>query len=73
VALRDVVDPELGINVVDMSLVYRAAWTVVGIQVALALTTQSCPFREMLLEAARQALRRHSAETRIAVELVWEL
>jgi metal-sulfur cluster biosynthetic enzyme len=72
-ALQDVVDPELGINIVDIGLVYRAIWTTAGIEVAITLTTPSCPFGEMLVEEARTALRSHFPETSsIHIELVWD-
>jgi metal-sulfur cluster biosynthetic enzyme len=73
VALQGVVDPELGINIVDIGLVYRAVWTTAGIVVALTLTTPSCPFGEMIVDEARKALRSHFPETpSIHVELVWD-
>jgi metal-sulfur cluster biosynthetic enzyme len=71
--LHCVVDPELGINIVDIGLVYRAIWTKAGIEVAITLTTPSCPFGEMLVEEARRALQRGFPETSsIHVELVWD-
>jgi metal-sulfur cluster biosynthetic enzyme len=72
-ALQGVVDPELGINIVDIGLVYHAMWTGTGIEVAITLTTPSCPFGEMLVEEARKALRSNFPETSsIHVELVWD-
>ena len=72
-ALRDVIDPELKISIDDLGLVYRADWTVRGIEVALTLTTPSCPLEEMLVQQAEQSLRARYPETAyIGVELVWE-
>ena len=56
-ALRDVVDPELGINVVDLGLVY-------GVSLAddrsatidMTLTTAACPLTDVIEEQAASAL-----------------
>lgn len=71
--LKDVIDPELGVNIVDLGLVYRAAWTADGIEVALTMTTPSCPLGEMLVDEAERALRSRFPEaSAICVNLVWD-
>jgi metal-sulfur cluster biosynthetic enzyme len=71
--LKDVIDPELGISIVDLGLVYHAAWSTRGIEVALTMTTPSCPWAEMLVRKAEQALHERFREiATIRVELVWE-
>ena len=71
--LRAVVDPEVGINIVDLGLVYRAERTVDAIDVAMTMTTRACPLGEMMLEEARAALARHFPDVpRIATNLVWD-
>ena len=72
-ALKQIIDPELGISIVDLGLVYRAEWTKSGINVALTVTAPSCPIGEMLVEEAKTALRvRFSDMASIHVELVWD-
>ena len=72
-ALRAVNDPEIGINIVDLGLVYEAERTAEGIDVKLTLSTPSCPMSEMLVEEAREALQARFADARsINVELVWD-
>jgi metal-sulfur cluster biosynthetic enzyme len=56
-ALRDVVDPELGVNVVDLGLVYGV--TVTGERVAtidMTLTSAACPLTDVIEDQARSAL-----------------
>lgn len=55
-AMRDVVDPELGINVVDLGLVYgiQAADGVATID--MTLTSAACPLTDVIEEQARAAL-----------------
>jgi metal-sulfur cluster biosynthetic enzyme len=73
-ALRAVNDPEIGINIVDLGLVYRAERKLEGsIEVQLTLSTPSCPMSEMLLDEAREALQARFADApSIHVELVWD-
>jgi len=56
-ALRDVVDPELGVNVVDLGLVYGV--TVESDRTAtidMTLTSAACPLTDMIEDQAGQAL-----------------
>lgn len=72
-ALRAVTDPEVGINIVDLGLVYRAERSPGAIEVSLTMSTPSCPLSEVLIENARDALRDRFADVpRIQVELVWD-
>jgi metal-sulfur cluster biosynthetic enzyme len=65
-ALKDVVDPELGINVVDLGLVY-------GVQVDdgniatidLTLTSAACPLTDVIEDQTRAALDGLVADYRI--------
>jgi metal-sulfur cluster biosynthetic enzyme len=61
-ALKDIDDPELGINIVDLGLVYRAERTRDGIAVDMTMTTPTCPIGEMLRLQAEAALRRRFAD-----------
>jgi metal-sulfur cluster biosynthetic enzyme len=71
-ALRDVSDPELPLNVVDMGLVY-GVWLEDGIaQVKLTYTSMGCPCAEFILEDVRERLLREERVARVEVEIVWD-
>jgi metal-sulfur cluster biosynthetic enzyme len=56
-ALKDVVDPELGINVVDLGLVYGVAVDDGNIAVIdLTLTSAACPLTDVIEDQTRAAL-----------------
>ncbi|RAI33152.1 metal-sulfur cluster assembly factor [Rhodoplanes serenus] len=75
-ALKDVLDPALGINIVDLGLVERARWTADGIEVEIALPPQ-CPASTPLLEQTRAVLDRRFPEARairiVRTERPWSL
>ena len=47
-ALKAVIDPELGTNIVDLELIYHASFNASGIDIALTMTTPACPLGEMI-------------------------
>ena len=56
-ALRDVVDPELGINVVDLGLIYGVhVDDDVVATIDMTLTSAACPLTDVIEDQARQAL-----------------
>jgi metal-sulfur cluster biosynthetic enzyme len=65
-ALRDVVDPELGINVVDLGLVYGVDVDAEKIATLdMTLTSAACPLTDVIEEQAREALDGVVADFRI--------
>jgi len=56
-ALRGVMDPELGINVVDLGLVAGIHLTERGVEVDLGMTSPTCPLGPMMKSDAEKALR----------------
>lgn len=64
--MRDVVDPELGINVVDLGLVYGVH--IDDAQIAtidMTLTSAACPLTDVIEDQTRAALDGHVADFRI--------
>jgi metal-sulfur cluster biosynthetic enzyme len=55
-AMRDVVDPELGINVVDLGLVYGITATDGVATIDMTLTSAACPLTDVIEEQTRSAL-----------------
>jgi metal-sulfur cluster biosynthetic enzyme len=56
-ALRNVYDPELGINIVDLGLVYDVVIDAEGgIDITYSLTTMGCPIGPMIEDQMRQFL-----------------
>lgn len=73
-ALRQVNDPELGINIVDLGLVYGVQVNDGNVRVALTMTTPSCPLHTYLTSAAESAIWQNGTDVKsVDVQLVWNL
>ncbi len=71
--LKAVIDPELGINIVDLGLVYHAERNTTGIAIALTMTTPACPLGEMMSEEIKLVLRdRFPDAPDVRVDIVWD-
>jgi metal-sulfur cluster biosynthetic enzyme len=72
-ALVDVVDSELGINIVDLGLVYEATLQNSHVHVVMTMTTAACPLGESITEQVREAIqRRIPGVVSVSVDFVWE-
>ena len=72
-ALRTVVDPEIGINVVDLGLVYGVEVSGNQVRVAMTMTTQACPLHAYLTETAEAAIRQFVPDAgAVRVDMVWD-
>jgi metal-sulfur cluster biosynthetic enzyme len=70
-ALHAVIDPEIGVNVVDLGLVYGITVGEDDVEVLLAMTSPTCPLSEYLVEAAERTIaERVPGVRRVAVAIV---
>ncbi len=70
--LREVVDPELGINIVDLGLIYAVEANDRSIDVRMTMTTPSCPMSNMLVEEIHAIIGHHFPGHQVHVDLVWQ-
>ncbi|VEI12346.1 FeS assembly SUF system protein [Trueperella bialowiezensis] len=64
-ALKDVIDPELGINIVDLGLVYGLTIDGSSAVVGMTLTSAACPLTDVIEEQCHQAVAGLVEEFRI--------
>jgi metal-sulfur cluster biosynthetic enzyme len=57
-ALKDVMDPELGVNIVDLGLIYDLGWDDENnaLIISMTLTSAGCPLTDVLEEQTAEAL-----------------
>jgi metal-sulfur cluster biosynthetic enzyme len=70
--LRQVEDPELACNIVDLGLVYSIAIIGSKVRVLMTLTTPGCPMHQSISWGVQQALLNLDGVDEVEVELVWD-
>ncbi|MBW7475227.1 metal-sulfur cluster assembly factor [Paenibacillus oenotherae] len=70
--LRQVYDPELGVNIVDLGLVYEVREDPDTIYVRMTLTTPGCPLHDTIIGGVRTILLDQTDKNDVKVEVVWE-
>lgn len=75
-ALSSVFDPELGIDVVNLGMIYRVDSVGSSVSVELTLTTPGCPLHGSIVEEVRRAVLAlappDTAPLDVDVQLVWD-
>ncbi len=69
--LKDVIDPEMGMNIVDLGLVYDIKFEADYIAVEFTLTTPYCPLEEYMTMSIGKAVIDATGET-CYPQLVWD-
>jgi metal-sulfur cluster biosynthetic enzyme len=68
----NVYDPELGISLVDLGLIYGVVVRDGEVKVEMTLTTAGCPMSETMPGAVERALLMIPGVSQVTVDLVWE-
>lgn len=70
-ALKDVIDPELGYNIVDLGLIYGITIDHQQIHVVMTMTTPGCPASNYIQEGTHQRLLSIDGVDDAHVDVVW--
>ena len=70
--IRTVLDPDLGMSIVDLGLIYNVKADGDTVQVEMTLTSPACPYGMVLVEAVKNALLKAEGVADVEVELVWD-
>lgn len=72
-ALNAVIDPEVGMNIVDLGLLYALRIGPDRVEADITMTTPTCPMGSMIVDEVRRVLGAAvPAGTAVVVNLVWE-
>jgi metal-sulfur cluster biosynthetic enzyme len=72
-ALRQVDDPEAGMNIVELGLVYGVDVSEDAVRVDMTMTTAACPMTDMITEQARNVIAAIVPEgTVVDIRVVWD-
>ncbi|MBN8692054.1 MAG: metal-sulfur cluster assembly factor [Bacteroidetes bacterium] len=71
--LKGVIDPELGINIIDLGLIYEISFSQInGIKILLTLSSKGCPMGDVIIKMIEEVLETHYPQHKRQVELTWE-
>lgn len=74
-ALRQIFDPEVGLDIISLGLIYRLEADGDRVKIDMTLTTPGCPVSETLPEMARAAAAEAlgpDGEARLDFQIVWD-
>ena len=71
-ALRKVMDPELGVSIVDLGLIYDIRYENGVAEVEMTLTSPGCPLAPIIDKKVKEALKNVSEVKKLTVELIWD-
>ena len=72
-ALRRVMDPEVGVNIVDLGLIYKIESKPGELYIEMTMTSPACPLADMILDDIDSVLDPLvPPEVEIRVEIVWD-
>ena len=73
-SLRQVIDPEIGLNIVDLGLIYQVDFDELNDEIFLTmkLTTQFCPMGESIRDGAMNAMQNSFPNYTIHINIVFD-
>jgi len=72
-ALKNIYDPEIPMNIVDLGLIYGLEWDAAGgLAIRMTMTSPGCPVIEQLTEEVARTAREASGVENVTVDVVWE-
>lgn len=69
--LRPIIDPDLGISIVDLGLIIDIIIVGSNVTIDMTLTTPDCPYGPVLFSMVESTLRRDPLVDKFDVNLVW--
>ena len=72
-ALQQVLDPEIGINIVDLGLVYRIEVEGSHARIVMTMTSPACPLGDYIKQLVTEAVQAHVPDvTEVEIAIEWE-
>ena len=70
-SLSTVIDPELGINIIDMGFIYRVEIINEKIEIDYTLTSMGCPLADVIEKDIKKIIKK-DFNSEVVLKLVWE-
>ena len=73
IALTQVIDPELNVNIIDLGLVYNVEFsTAYTIQIMMTFSTPHCPLGDAIQQAVMRVMTKAFPDHKINIDIVWD-
>jgi len=70
--LKQIYDPEIPMNIVDLGLIYGFEWTDDSVKLKMTLTAPGCPVAGILAEEVKLAIEKVPHVQGATVEMIWD-
>jgi len=70
--LKQIYDPEIPMNIVDLGLIYGLEWANDSVKLKMTLTAPGCPVAGIIAEEVKTAVEKVPEVKSVTVELVWD-
>ncbi|MCX6768276.1 MAG: metal-sulfur cluster assembly factor [Candidatus Micrarchaeota archaeon] len=70
--LKEVLDPEIGINIVDLGLIYEVKVDKAQVNIKMTFTTPACPLLGYIVNNVQSKVRELKGVSDVHVQFVWE-
>ncbi|NIO22216.1 MAG: DUF59 domain-containing protein [Candidatus Aenigmarchaeota archaeon] len=70
--LKNVIDPEIGVNIVDLGFIYGVEIEGNKVHIKMTLTTPGCPMHSMFVHEVENAIKAVFEKVEVKVELVFD-
>lgn len=71
-ALKKVIDPEIGMDIITMGLIYDIIISDSSVHIKMTLTSPMCPYGQFLIDQVKDELKSLDPKLEVKVEMVWD-
>ena len=69
--IKEIIDPEMGINIVDMGLIYEVDIDDTTVDIKMTLTSPGCPAGGQIINGAQHVTQQLDGVEEVNIEVVW--
>jgi metal-sulfur cluster biosynthetic enzyme len=70
--LEEIIDPEIGVDIVNLGLVYGVEQNGNHVHVTMTMTSMGCPLHKYITDEVRKIIEKRVPGSEVEVELVWD-
>lgn len=69
--IKEIIDPDMGINIVDMGLIYEVDIDDTTVDIKMTLTSPGCPAGGQIINGAQHVTQQLDGVEEVNIEVVW--